>query len=1393
MCTKKVITFVGALLLTGLISDPTRAAQCADVWPARDTENTSVTANLPTFTGTSAMTLPRSLGAGDFHFSATSDSTGDLTVTGGASTRVFINGNLTLDGSVDLNPGGNPEDLIIVVDGDIYIGNANFFDNIDISAILYATGYIYLSGDVDMNGAATAEGTIYNPWRINFDAGAVANADFGSLCGSSAPVLNRVSLECGRNDRVIVNFSAIAGQEILNSSAEITANYSLATTTGTPITILDAELADIGYDVILTLDSALVEGTAYSLTVSNISDELGNTLAATTADFYYTATEAGIVGAYYNNATLTAPITEYRRDTRIDFSWDSFETPFGTGTGGFSMRWRGYLEPPADGDYQFRSYTDDGVRLWLGDPSAPAEIDNWTDHSATFDSGSTLTLTGGQRYPIRLEYYNRSANFEFGEMRLDWRINGGSYQTVPASAYYTCQVAPTATNGLVVEYRLEGPTWNGTAGEVLDTSGLGVHGRAINGAVSSPARVCNGAELDGSNFLRIPDHASLDLSDELTVTAWIYLEQLNSGGLRSILSKDENYEFHIRDDRSIYWWWNSNGGTRSFDTGSTRISLNTWHHVAVVYADGRQSIYLDGTEVAFETYSGETLVTNADPLEVGADQGLADRNWVGQLDEIKIFKQPLSAADINDIMNETRPCPSTLDNFLVSGPTNASVCGPATITVTARQSDGSTYTGYTGLVDLSTSAGHGNWSLVTANGNLTPNPDTDNDGTAQYEFVAADNGTVQLGLSNAYADALQVNVVENGGSASGVSNAITFNENALVIEVTDPWGMDMVAGRNHGIRVTAVGRADSSSAACATLTDYNGSIGLKAWVSRSVLDPAGTAPTLNGSSGAVSLPDAEPGSGTNLSLDFNSGVADTQWITTDVGQYSLQLKDDSSGIVVDTNNNPLPVVGSSATWTVRPFAFYLNPLGNPGAVDANGGAYVRAGEDFTLNVTAVRYQAADDTDGDHQADAGADLSDNAVTPAFGNEGGGSTESVSLTGTLQLPTGTGTNDPGLAGGTTVTGFSGGSAGTAINYPEVGIIDIQGQLADGSYLGMANVLGQVNNVGRFYPASFAVSDNGPISLRDGNGAWSCGFTYQGQDFGFTLEPAITVVARNLNGDTTQNYGGNFWKLALLQHSISLDLASVTGTTCETAGAITSGCFSENSGSVSRSWNNSHNDYDGAATFSTGLHQLTINKLNPVPNSGDVPFSPSVSYSLNTAQLTDTDGACYDTGSGCGPYSIGAINGTEIRWGRGWVDNAVGSILTPLPMTLRLQYWNSAQQFQLNPEDDFIGCAGTAAITSDMALSGYSGQLSAGETAPGGIAAQPGFHVLTLTAPGYGGTAVSTANTGSVRVTWNLDAWLRYDFDGDGTLDAPSGVATFVGPADNQPVLFRREVFR
>lgn len=139
----------------------------------------------------------------------------------------------------------------------------------------------------------------------------------------------------------------------------------------------------------------------------------------------------GLVGTYFNNITLTGtPVLT--RSEEVNFDWGTGSPGAGVNADNFSVRWTGTVAAATTGYYRFRTNSDDGVRLWV---NGVQMVNNWTDHSPTLNTGASIWLTAGQRYTVRLEYYERGGG---AVMQLRWlRPGTSSYVAIPAASLFT--------------------------------------------------------------------------------------------------------------------------------------------------------------------------------------------------------------------------------------------------------------------------------------------------------------------------------------------------------------------------------------------------------------------------------------------------------------------------------------------------------------------------------------------------------------------------------------------------------------------------------------------------------------------------------------------------------------------------------------------------------------------------------------------------------------------------------------------------------------------------------------------------------------------------------------------------------------------------------------------
>ncbi len=135
----------------------------------------------------------------------------------------------------------------------------------------------------------------------------------------------------------------------------------------------------------------------------------------------------GVTGEYFQDLDLTS-LALARADATIDFDWDLGAPDPLLDADTFSVRWTGQLRPRHSEEYTFITTSDDGVRLWV---NGQLVIDHWTDHGVTEDRG-TITLEAGQRYDIRMEFYE---NGGYATAKLEWQSARQEREIVPESRF----------------------------------------------------------------------------------------------------------------------------------------------------------------------------------------------------------------------------------------------------------------------------------------------------------------------------------------------------------------------------------------------------------------------------------------------------------------------------------------------------------------------------------------------------------------------------------------------------------------------------------------------------------------------------------------------------------------------------------------------------------------------------------------------------------------------------------------------------------------------------------------------------------------------------------------------------------------------------------------------
>lgn len=227
---------------------------------------------------------------------------------------------------------------------------------------------------------------------------------------------------------------------------------------------------------------------------------------------------------------------------------------------------------------------------------------------------------------------------------------------------FTLTVADTA---IVLDMRMDECFWDeNDPRTVKDSSGNSIDGGISNGINTGSYGIVNRKGVfNEPGIVTTTDDPKLTL-EEVTSTVWIYPEEMPSsnGKLKTILSKDVNYEYHIINDNGtyrIYWWWRTTAGNTYYYNSDGTLEINKWYFIAIRYVDGEQHLIvksLDGTvdTDTVRNYTGTLRPDSSNGIEIGGDRNIAERIFNGKIDEAKVFDGALPLTAIDDIFQNEK-------------------------------------------------------------------------------------------------------------------------------------------------------------------------------------------------------------------------------------------------------------------------------------------------------------------------------------------------------------------------------------------------------------------------------------------------------------------------------------------------------------------------------------------------------------------------------------------------------------------------------------------------------------------------------------------------------------------------------------------------------------------
>lgn len=209
-----------------------------------------------------------------------------------------------------------------------------------------------------------------------------------------------------------------------------------------------------------------------------------------------------------------------------------------------------------------------------------------------------------------------------------------------------------------------------------DSSGNGLNG-TINpgGSGNTAAGTCNSGTSthmwnDGNNGkyngslgfdgtddnVTISDNALFDFTTNMTISAWVYMPSLIDSE-QHIVSNNNNgantgYALMYRDNANGFVFRAySSGGANNASCARTYLT-NTWYHVVGTYDGSNQRIYINGA-LCNTLSNTNSIPASSENMRIGNDNTLGSSYFTGQIDDVRLYNYPLSAAQVRILHNDS--------------------------------------------------------------------------------------------------------------------------------------------------------------------------------------------------------------------------------------------------------------------------------------------------------------------------------------------------------------------------------------------------------------------------------------------------------------------------------------------------------------------------------------------------------------------------------------------------------------------------------------------------------------------------------------------------------------------------------------------------------------------
>jgi hypothetical protein len=267
-------------------------------------------------------------------------------------------------------------------------------------------------------------------------------------------------------------------------------------------------------------------------------------------------------------------------------------------------------------------------------------------------SGATYSYFNGFIDEVKIYNYARTE----AQIKADYLAGAVGTGGSAASVSMGGKTQKWMSDGLVGYWKMDETTWNGTAEEVVDSSGAGNNGTS-SGATTTAGKFGNGGSFDGNNdYVSVGGSSTINPISAKTVVAWVYLLQKPSQQKNVLVGPSGGVYFPSSaadaTSRKPRVQWSGLSDINLFANSS--LSYGQWTQIITTYdANGGSNnykIYINGVLDNSKTVTGNIASTTGN-TNIGSHGAYGANYFYGSIDEVRIYNRALSPKEVSDLYN----------------------------------------------------------------------------------------------------------------------------------------------------------------------------------------------------------------------------------------------------------------------------------------------------------------------------------------------------------------------------------------------------------------------------------------------------------------------------------------------------------------------------------------------------------------------------------------------------------------------------------------------------------------------------------------------------------------------------------------------------------------------